>query len=156
MYIAQASGVPLLVQALFEQGVLARNGTVKVVKPLALVQISPTVRGILGARIDRLAPAEKELLQTLAVIGKEFPLGLVWRVTDRSEDELTPELAKLQFREFIYEKPTFPQSEYTFKHSLTHEVAHQSVLIERRRQIHERTATALKRAVRRATRRSSR
>jgi hypothetical protein len=62
-------------------------------------------------------PVEKELLQTLAVIGKEFPLGLVWRVTDRSEDELTPELAKLQFREFIYEKPAFPQSEYTFKHA---------------------------------------
>jgi predicted ATPase len=101
------------------------------------------VQGILAARIDQLAAPEKELLQTLAVIGEEFSLGLARRVTRRSEDELTRGLAKLQLGEFIYEKPAFPESEYTFKHALTQEVAYNSVLIERRREIHGRTATAI-------------
>ena len=52
-------------------------------------------------------------------------------------------LAKLQLAEFIYEVPVFPESEYTFKHALTQEVAYNSVLIERRREVHERSAAAI-------------
>jgi tetratricopeptide (TPR) repeat protein len=114
-----------------------------VTKPLASIQIPPTVQGILAARIDQLAPAEKELLQTLAVIGKEFPLGLVRGVSQMSESELARGLGRLQLGEFIYERPAFPESEYTFKHALTQEVAYNSLLIERRRELHERTAAAL-------------
>ncbi len=132
-----------MVRALFDQGVLTRNGTVKLTKPLASMQIPPTVQGILAARIDQLTSGEKELLQTLAVIGEEFSLGLVRRVARRSEDELTRGLAKLQLGEFIYEKPAFPESEYTFKHALTQEVAYNSVLFERRREIHGRAAAAI-------------
>jgi class 3 adenylate cyclase/predicted ATPase len=147
LIVARTEGNPFfmeeMVRALFDQGVLTRNGVVRVAKPLASIQIPPTVQGILAARIDQLAPAEKELLQTLAVIGKEFPFGLVRRVTHRMENELAPELAQLQLGEFIYEKPAFPESEYTFKHALTQEVAYNSVLIERRRELHERTALAL-------------
>jgi predicted ATPase/class 3 adenylate cyclase len=145
--VARTEGNPFfmeeIVRALFDQGVLARNGAVELIKPLASIQIPPTVQGILAARIDQLAAPEKELLQTLAVIGEEFSLGLARRVTRRSEDELTRGLAKLQLGEFIYEKPAFPESEYTFKHALTQEVAYNSVLIERRREIHGRTATAI-------------
>ncbi|MGH7933444.1 MAG: adenylate/guanylate cyclase domain-containing protein [Candidatus Binataceae bacterium] len=147
LVIARTEGNPFfteeMVQALFDQNVLTRNGTVKLIKPLASIQIPPTVQGILAARIDQLTAGAKELLQTLAVIGKEFPLGLVRRVTRRSEDELSPELARLQLGEFIYEKPAFPESEYTFKHALTQEVAYNSLLIERRRQVHERAAAAI-------------
>ena len=52
-------------------------------------------------------------------------------------------LSNLQAAEFIYEQPAFPENEYTFKHALTQEVAYDSVLMQRRRIIHERTATAL-------------
>jgi class 3 adenylate cyclase/tetratricopeptide (TPR) repeat protein len=145
--VARTEGNPFfmeeMVRALFDQNVLTRNGTVKLTKPLASMQIPPTVQGILAARIDQLTSGEKELLQTLAVIGEEFSLGLVRRVTRRSEDELTRGLAKLQLGEFIYEKPAFPESEYTFKHALTQEVAYNSVLFERRREIHGRAAAAI-------------
>jgi class 3 adenylate cyclase/tetratricopeptide (TPR) repeat protein len=147
LIVARTEGNPFfieeMVRALFDQGVLTRNGGVTVAKPLASIQIPPTVQGILAARIDQLAPAEKELLQTLAVIGKEFPFGLVRRVTRRTENELTLGLARLQLGEFIYEKPAFPESEYTFKHALTQEVGYNSLLIARRREVHERTAAAL-------------
>src|SRR5581483_11686863 len=72
-----------------------------------------------------------------------FPLGLVRRVIQRTDTQLTHGLAGLQLGEFIYEKPAFPESEYTFKHALTQEVAYNSVLMERRRELHERTASAL-------------
>lgn len=132
-----------MVQVLFDQGVLARNGKVSLAKPLASIQIPPTVKGILAARIDRLSAPDKDLLQTLSVIGKEFPMALMRRVVDKSDDELAATLTNLQLGEFIYEQPAFPESDYTFKHALTQEVAYDSVLLERRRTIHERTAAAL-------------
>jgi predicted ATPase len=64
-----------MVQALIEQGVLARNGAVKLARPPDEIRVPATVQAILASRIDRLAGEEKELLQTLAVLGREFPLG---------------------------------------------------------------------------------
>ena len=63
-----------IVQALFEEGALERNGTVKLAKPMSEVKVPATVQAVLSSRIDRLPPAEKDLLQTVAVIGKEFSL----------------------------------------------------------------------------------
>jgi predicted ATPase len=102
-----------------------------------------TVQGLLAARIDRLPAAEKELLQLLAVIGKEFRFGLAQRVAEHGEEELHGLLAGLQAREFIYEQPAFPEPEYTFKHALTQEVAYGSVLGARRQVLHARAAQAI-------------
>src|SRR6266508_13256 len=110
---------------------------------LAEARVPSTVQGILTARIDRLSPDDKALLQTLAVMGKEFPLSLIKQVVSKSEADLQTQLAHLQVAEFIYEQPAFPEPEYTFKHALTQEVAYHSVLIERRKVLHERTAQAI-------------
>jgi class 3 adenylate cyclase len=131
------------VQVLLDEGALVRNGTVKLTKALGELKIPPTVQGILAARIDRLPADEKDLLQALAVMGKEFSLKLIRRLATVSEDELERMLADLQLGEFIYEQPSFPDIEYTFKHALTQEVAYNSVLIERRKLLHERTAQAI-------------
>jgi predicted ATPase len=132
-----------IVQALFEQRVLTRNGSVKVTHPLSAIKIPPTVQAVLASRIDRLPPIEKELLQTLAVIGREFTLPLILRMTGASEAEVERLLSDLQSAEFIYEHPAFPDPEYSFKHALTQEVAYNSVLIERRKLLHERVAEAI-------------
>jgi len=76
-----------MVQTLFDQGVLVRNGAVKVTRSLSQIQIPTTVQGFLAARIDRLPAADKELLQTLAVFGMEFPLGLIRRVSAQMPDD---------------------------------------------------------------------
>jgi predicted ATPase len=131
------------VQVLLDEGVLVRNGAVTLTRPLGELKIPPTVQAILAARIDRLPADEKELLQTLAVIGKEFPLGLVRQVTGESGDDLERMLRNLQLGEFIFEQPALPDVEYSFKHSLTLEVAYNSVLTERRRALHERTGAAI-------------
>jgi predicted ATPase len=101
------------------------------------------VQSVLASRIDRLTPAEKELMQTLAVLGREFHLGLIKRVTGRSDDDLERMLSQLQLGEFVYEQPGFPDIEYTFKHALTQEVAYNSVLVERRRILHQRAGQAI-------------
>ncbi len=131
-----------IVQALFDQSILTRNGKVALTRPTTEIRIPPTVQGVLASRIDQLEAGEKELLQTLAVIGKEFPAGLIKRIVPHSEDELERLLSRLQLGEFIYERPAFPDVEYTFKHALTLEVAYNSVLIERRRALHARVAQA--------------
>jgi tetratricopeptide (TPR) repeat protein len=83
------------------------------------------------------------VLQTLAVIGKDFPLNLVRHVTARPGDQLEPMLKGLQTGEFICEQPALGEAEYIFKHALTQEVAYNSVLMERRRLLHERTGEAI-------------
>ena len=132
-----------IVQALFEQGILARNGTVKLVRPLAQAHLPVTVQDVLAARIDRLPANDRNLLHTLAVLGHEFPLGLVQRVARVAADELERGLSRLQAGEFIHEQLAVNDVEYVFKHALTQEVAYNSVLIERRKVLHERAAQAL-------------
>ncbi len=131
------------VQVLLDEGALIRNGTIRLTKSLGELKIPPTVQAILASRIDRLPPDEKELLQTLAVIGREFALSLVRRIVDgRRDDDLERMLADLQMAEFIYEQPATGDIEYIFKHALTQEVAYNSVLVERRKLLHERAGQA--------------
>ncbi len=135
-----------IVQELFEQRILVRTevGAVRCDRPSAeTLQIPPTVQGILAARIDRLTPEEKPLLQQLAVIGREFPLSLAKQVVRLSEEELYRLLSALQRKEFLYEQPAFPEVEYLFKHALTQDVAYNSLLIERRKVLHEQTGQAI-------------
>src|SRR5208282_4411924 len=147
LIIERTAGNPFFMEetvlVLFDEGALVRNGAVKLTRSLSQLKIPPTVQAILAARIDRLARDHKELLQTLAVIGTEFKLGLVRSVVAKSGPELEPMLAELQLAEFIYEQPAVGDIEYTFKHALTHEVAYNSVLIERRKALHERIAAAM-------------
>jgi len=154
LILARTEGNPFfmeeIVQALVEQGVLLRQpaGGVTLASPtlagsLTTLQLPATVQGLLAARIDRLPADQKALLQTLAVIGKEFALGLLRQVVAQPEGELQGQLSRLQAAEFLYERPAFPEPEYTFKHALTQEVAYNSLLVERRRALHERTGQAL-------------
>src|SRR5260370_29140676 len=109
LIIERTEGTPFfmeeIVQALFEDGVLQRNGAVKLAKSMNAVKVPATVQGVLASRIDRLPAEEKELLQTLAVLGREFPLGLVQRVTRKPGDELARRVSRLHAREFIYQQP---------------------------------------------------
>src|SRR3984893_4429896 len=132
-----------IVRRLVEQGVLVRNGATRLTKPVTGIHIPATVHGILASRIDALPTSQKDLLQTLAVIGKDFPLNLVRHLTGSPDDGLEPMLKSLRAREFIYEQPALGEAEHTFKHALTQEVAYNSMLMERRRLLHERTGEAI-------------
>jgi len=132
-----------MVQTLFEEGVVTRNGVVRATRSITEINLPPTVNGVLAARIDRLAANEKELLQTLAVIGDEFALRLVREVVKIPSDDLDSMLTRLQEAEFIYEQPAKDDIQYHFKHALTREVAYNSILTERRKVLRERAGLAL-------------
>nr|WP_315595755.1 adenylate/guanylate cyclase domain-containing protein [uncultured Cupriavidus sp.] len=134
-----------VVQTLVEEGaLLGHPGCYRIAQAApTLLHIPTTVQGVLAARIDRLPIAQKELLQTLAIIGKEFPLSLVRLVSAFDDGRLLPLLADLQAADFVHERPAFPEVEYAFKHALTQEVAATTMLIERRSELHESTAQAI-------------
>jgi class 3 adenylate cyclase len=132
-----------IVQSLFDDGTLMRNGTVRLALPLSRVRVPQSVQAVLGARIDRLTPEEKELLQTIAVIGREFWIEVVCRVAARAAEEIEHVLRQLQLADFIHEQPAVSGTEFIFKHALTQEVAYNSLLTDRRKLLHERTAEAI-------------
>jgi len=132
------------VQTLVETKVLVGDrGAYRMTKAPEAWQIPPTVQAILAARIDRLPPEDKPLLQAASVIGKDVPFTLLQAIADLPEDSLRRGLTHLQAAEFLYETSVFPDLEYTFKHALTHEVAYASVLHDRRRALHARIVEAI-------------
>ncbi len=125
------------VQTLIETGgVDGVRGAYCLGKPLPMIRVPATVQAVLADRIDRLPPEEKRLLQIAAVIGMEVPFALLQALAELSEVEIRRRLAHLQAVEFLYETSLFPESTYTFKHALTHEVAYGSLLQEQRRALH--------------------
>jgi predicted ATPase/class 3 adenylate cyclase len=132
-----------MVQTLLDQGALVRNGAVKVARPLSQLRLPPTVQGILAARIDRLPSDQKDLLQVMAVIGRESPLSLIRHIVSATDASLAGMLAELRAAEFIFDRPGAASTEHVFKHALTQEVAYSSLLIERRKLLHESAGQAL-------------
>ena len=133
-----------VVQTLAEEGTLVgERGSYRLATIPTELHIPPTVQGVLAARIDRLTAEEKAVLQQLAVIGRQFPVSLVKQVVPHAEVDLYRVLVALQAKEFLYEQPAFPESEYLFKHALTQDVAYGTVLHEQRKTLHEQTGHAL-------------
>ena len=146
--IARTEGNPFFleesVRTLVETQVLAgERGAYRVTTAPDTWQIPATAQAILAARIDRLVPEDKRLLQAAAVIGTDVPFALLQAIADVPEDTLHRGLSHLQAAEFLYETSLFPDLEYTFKHAFTHEVAYGSVLQDRRRALHARIVDAI-------------
>jgi transcriptional regulator with AAA-type ATPase domain/tetratricopeptide (TPR) repeat protein len=133
--VARAEGIPFfleeLARAVVEHPELASD-----------VVIPETIQDVLVARLDRLLPEDRELLQTASVIGKDVNVAISRAVSDVPEAEFGRQLARLEAAEFLYEKNTVPK-EYSFKHALTHEVAYQSVPESRRRALDARVVEAI-------------
>jgi predicted ATPase len=148
--IARTEGNPFFleesVQALVETGaLLGARGAYQLARPLPTIQVPATVQAVLAARIDRLSPAEKALLQTASVVGKDVPLALLQAIAEPPEDALHAAIGRLQAAEFLYEAGLFPELEYTFKHALTHEVTYGSLLQDRRRTLHRQIVETIER-----------
>ena len=146
--IAQTQGNPFFleesVRTLVEtQMLVGERGAYRLAQALPAIQVPATVQAVLAARIDRLPPEEKRLLQTAAVLGMEVPYAVLQAIGEMPEEALRLGLTHLQAAEFVYETRLFPELEYTFTHALTHEVAYGSLLLERRRVLHARIVEAL-------------
>ncbi len=143
----KAEGNPFFVEevvkSLQEISAIQRAGERYVLtKRLDEIIIPDTIQDVIMARIDRLAEAPKKTLQLASVIGREFTRRLVDRLAE--VQERTEEfLRDLKAIELIYEKSLFPELAYMFKHALTHDVAYNSLLVQRRREIHRLVGLAI-------------
>ena len=133
-----------VVQSLVEDGsLIGERGAHELVRTIGDVRIPATVQAVLTARIDRLSERDKALLQTAAVIGRQFSGPLAGRVAGLVDHELEAALRSLVEGEFIYETATYPEDEYAFKHALTEEVAYRSQLARHRARTHAAVARVL-------------
>jgi class 3 adenylate cyclase/tetratricopeptide (TPR) repeat protein len=112
-------------------------------QPDALDAVPETVQAVLAARMDRLPPSAKWLLQVAAVIGMDVAFPLLQALAAQPEEQLQQSLAHLQAAAFLYETRLVPEPAYTFKHALTQEVAYHSLLLERRRVLHAHLVEAI-------------
>src|SRR5206468_105552 len=126
--VEKAEGNPFFIEeatkSLLESGAVSSSGDGPlVVTPIDESQVPDTVLEVILARIDRLDAEARAALQLAAVIGREFTVRLLERVSGLSAD-LTGRLAELQAVELILERSRFPELSYLFKHALTHDVAY--------------------------------
>jgi class 3 adenylate cyclase/tetratricopeptide (TPR) repeat protein len=127
------------------KALVSDRGGERLAQAVDAVRVPATVQAVLAARIDELPDELKRLLQCAAVIGTQVPFALLREVSDVEATELRGGLARLQAAEFLYEKRLFPDIEYMFRHTLTHDVAYGSVVHDRRKALHVRIVEAIER-----------
>ena len=146
--VERTSGNPFfveeIVRRLVDTAVLeGTRGSYRLARPFSSTEVPPTLQAVLAARIDVLPTTAKHLLEEAAVIGHDVPFALLHAICGLAEDQLRGLLDHLQTAEFLYSTQLFPDLQYTFRHSLTHDVAYSGVLHERRREIHARVVNAI-------------
>jgi class 3 adenylate cyclase/tetratricopeptide (TPR) repeat protein len=145
--LERTTGNPLFIEEftrtlLENRSIRCEDGKCLLLKNPAQIQVPDSVEGIIAARMDRLEDDIKRTMQVASVIGRDFPYRILEKITEIRR-ELKSCLLGLQGLEFIYEKSLFPELEYVFKHALTREVAYNSVLQHRRKEIHEKIGRAI-------------
>ncbi|MFC1886397.1 adenylate/guanylate cyclase domain-containing protein [Thermodesulfobacteriota bacterium] len=147
LILNRAAGNPLfmeeLTHTLLENGAIEKQDKQYILRGnISNMLVPDTIQGIITARMDRLEDNLKRTMQIASVIGRDFTFRILQTITGMRE-ELKSYLLNLQGLEFIYEKSLFPELEYIFKHALTQEVAYNSLLLKRRKKIHEKIGTAI-------------
>jgi tetratricopeptide (TPR) repeat protein len=147
LIVRKAEGNPFFVEevvkSLQEIGAMQWAGDQYVLtRPLDETVVPDTIQDVLMARIDRLPEAPKKTLQLAAVIGREFTYRLLDRLADIQE-RTEAYVQELKAIELIYEKSHFPELAYMFKHALTRDVAYNSLLEQRRRELHRLVGQAI-------------
>jgi class 3 adenylate cyclase/tetratricopeptide (TPR) repeat protein len=148
MLIERTGGNPLFleesVRTLVETGALVKHASgYRLTRSLDRVDVPLSVRAILAARIDRLDPDDKQILQAAAVVGDEVPLPLLRAAAEEFGEDLDAELTRLREASFLYEAALYPEPTYAFSHTLMREVAYSGLVHDRRRLLHGRVVAGM-------------
>ncbi len=134
-----------LVRSLAEAGALdGVKGAYRLCAALGTLEIPPTVQALVASRVDRLPDREKRVLQTAAVIGKDFSESVLREVAEDPE-QLDEALASLLESELLHQTSLYPEVAYSFRHPVSRDVVYDSQLVERRAQVHAAVARAVER-----------
>jgi adenylate cyclase len=147
----RARGNPLFIEELVgsfqESGFLAgERGAYRLLRAPDIRRVPDTVQAIIGARIDSRPEAEKSILQTAAVIGREFALTLLSRLVGPLTTGLENVLYRLSSAGLVYESAT-RTGVFAFRHPMVQDVAYRSLVSERRRALHASVAAELEKTL---------
>jgi adenylate cyclase len=132
-----------IVRELAEAGHLeGERGAYRLARPIEGAAVPVTVQAVLAARIDRLDPAAKQLLQVASVVGKEISGRALGMTAGLDRDRIDPVLCELIEAGFLYEAELYPERVLAFRHPLTREVAYGTQLADGRAATHAAAARA--------------
>jgi predicted ATPase len=148
LVLEKTEGVPFFIEefikSLKDLKVIERKDKkYRLARDIQEVTIPSTIQDVIMARVDSLPESAKDVLQTGSVIEREFSYELIKRVTGLPEQDLFTHLSVLKDSELLYERGIYPQSTYIFKHALTQEVVHDSILTKRKKRLHEEIGNAI-------------
>jgi class 3 adenylate cyclase/tetratricopeptide (TPR) repeat protein len=146
--LEKTEGIPFFIEEFIKslralEIIERKDNTYRIAKDIQTVTIPATIHDVIMARVDSLPERAKGVLQTGSVVGREFSHDLINRVMELPEQELLPHLSVLRDSELLYERGIYPDSTYIFKHALTQEVAYDSLLLKRRKEVHEKIGRAI-------------
>lgn len=149
LIVRKAEGNPFfleeIIRSLIDAGAVVRDpasGRWRATAQVETLTIPDTVQGVITARIDRLDEDLRQILKTAAVIGRSFLYRVLCAIA-AADRELDLHLTELQAVEFIREKQRLPELEYIFKHALVQETTYESILLQRRRELHVQVARVI-------------
>jgi len=148
LILEKTEGVPFFIEefmkSLKELNIIERTDSrYRFARDIQDVTIPSTIQDVIMARVDSLPEGAKEVLQTGSVVEREFSYELIKRVRGLPEHELLSHLSVLKDSELLYERGIYPQSTYVFKHALTRQVVYDSILIRRKKRLHEEIGSAV-------------
>jgi predicted ATPase/class 3 adenylate cyclase/ribosomal protein L40E len=148
LIIKKAGGNALFVEevtrSLLDSGTIVESdGGYTIDKEASQIDVPSSVQDIIMARIDRLEESRKSKLQVCSVIGREFSFELLQKISAIDENELRERLMTLTNSDLIYESGVYPDLDYLFKHALTLEVAYNTLLLQKRKELHEKVGSAI-------------
>jgi tetratricopeptide (TPR) repeat protein len=148
LILEKTEGVPFFIEefikSLRELKIIAReNSKYRLTKDVPAVIVPSTIQDVIMARVDSLPEGAKEVLQTGSVIEREFNYRLIKQLKDCPEKELLSCLSLLRDAELVYERGIYPETTFIFKHALTREVVYNSLLLKKRKEIHEKIAKTI-------------
>ena len=143
LVLTKTEGIPFFIEEFIKsfkdlQFIEKKEDTYGIAKDIQTVTIPSKIHEVIMSRIDILPEDAKNLIQICSVVGREVRHELIEKVMELSENELLNRLSVLKDSELLYERGIYPQSAYIFKHALTQEIAYDSLLIEKRKEIHEK------------------
>jgi class 3 adenylate cyclase len=143
LIVAAAEGNPLYVEELligFTDGAAERRGTTWAPASTHRGLLTPTLENLMVSQIDRLAPEERQLAQTAAIVGRRFPRRVLEHLAARAD--LAGEITELLRAGVIRESRRYPEPEYSFRHGLLREAALSTLPPPRRRELYRAVAVA--------------
>jgi len=148
LVLEKTEGVPFFIEEFIKslkdlKVIQRKDNKYGLAKAIKEVTIPSTIQDVIMARVDSLPEGAKEVLQNGSLIEREFGYELIKQVTGLPEPELLTHLSVLKDAELLYERGIYPQSTYIFKHALTQEVVHDSILTKRKKKLHEVIGNAI-------------